>query len=226
YCNKFSVIVATAEEDGEQLQSFNPAAELAVIPNGVDLELFPYRVESPDGHQLIFVGAMDYIANVEAARFLGLEILPALQQRYPDASLVLAGAKPAPEVLELAKRPGVIVTGRVPSMAEYLHQATVCVIAMRIGFGIKNKTLEAMAAGVPVVGSDRGLEGLAVDGDNVPLRALRANSVPEYVAAISRLFEDADLRQTLAKNGRELIESRYTWERAGEQYETVLLGGT
>jgi glycosyltransferase involved in cell wall biosynthesis len=93
---------------------------------------------------------------------------------------------------------------------------------MRIGFGIKNKTLEAMAAGVPVVASDRGLEGLAVDQ---PQRALRANTTEAFVTAIGQLFENPDLRQTLSQRGRELIVSSFTWERAGQAYEQVLGSG-
>jgi glycosyltransferase involved in cell wall biosynthesis len=107
---------------------------------------------------------------------------------------------------------------------EYLHQASVCVVPLRTGYGIKNKTLEAMAAGVPVVGSDRGLEGLAVDGADLPIRALRANEPTEYVYAISRLFEDRQLRKQLSDNARSLIEEKYTWERAGKLYEQVLSG--
>jgi glycosyltransferase involved in cell wall biosynthesis len=122
---------------------------------------------------------------------------------------------------------GVEVTGRVSSMVDYLHRSAACVLSMRIGYGIKNKTLEALAAGVPVVASDSGLEGLAVDGtpdgQPVPLAALRANTVPEYVAQISRVFEDADLRRSLAIHGRELIECSFTWERAGQAYEAALL---
>ncbi|NEO54347.1 MAG: glycosyltransferase [Okeania sp. SIO3B5] len=224
YCSKFSCIVATTEEDGKQLQEFNPNSQISVIPNGVDFTQFPYRSNDPGGHQLIFVGAMDNFPNIDAVRFLTLEILPEVQQRYPDTTLALVGARPVPEVQELSTRPGVKVTGRVPSMAEYLHQATVCVIPMRTGFGIKNKTLEAMAAGTPVVASDRGLEGLAVDGADTPLRALRANQVTEYVEAISRLFEDGQLRQRLSENGRSLIETEYTWEVQGQRYEQVLLG--
>jgi glycosyltransferase involved in cell wall biosynthesis len=90
---------------------------------------------------------------------------------------------------------------------------------------MKFKTLESMAAGVPVVASDRGLEGLNVDGNNVPLRALRANTVEENVTAIARLFESAELRETLSGNGRALIEEQYTWERAGKDYERVLIEG-
>ncbi|NEQ38218.1 MAG: glycosyltransferase [Okeania sp. SIO3I5] len=224
YCSKFSCIVATTKEDGKQLQEFNPNSQISVIPNGVDFSQFPYRSADPGGKQLIFVGAMDNFPNIDAVRFLTLEILPKIQERYPDTTLALVGARPVPQVQELSTCRGVKVTGRVPSMAEYLHQATICVIPMRTGFGIKNKTLEAMAAGTPVVASNRGLEGLAVDGTGTPVRALRANQVEEYVEAISRLFEDEQLRHKLSENGRSLIESEYTWEVQGQRYERVLLG--
>ena len=79
-----------------------------------------------------------------------------------------------------------------------------------------------MAAGVPIVASDRGLEGLPVDSKNLPLRALRANSPEAYVTSIGRLFDDAVLRQTLSKNARHMIETEYTWEIAGQRYEQVL----
>ena len=107
-------------------------------------------------------------------------------------------------------------------MAEYLHQVAVCVVPMRIGFGIKNKTLEAMAAGTPVVASDRGLEGLTVDGGPQPRWALRANGVQEYVEAITSLFENPQLRQELSRSARSLVESEHTWDIIGQQYDRVL----
>ena len=223
-CRKFSQIVVTTQDDLQQFKTFNYETEtkIAVIPNGVDLELFPYRQVDPGEYRLIITGGMDYNINIDAACFFSVEILPILQRKYPNATLTIVGSKPSLEVLALAKRPGINVTGRVSSMAKYLHQATICVVPLRSGFGIKNKTLEAMAAGVPVVASDRGLEGLAVDTPGFPLRALRANRVEEYVTAISRLFEDAKLRKTLSQNGRELIEKEYTWEQAGKSYERAI----
>lgn len=219
YIQKFSTLVVTTEEDRQQLQELNPKSHIEVIPNGVDLNLFPLRTIDPGGHHLIFVGGMDNIANIDAVCFLARSIFPQIRQCYPQATLFLVGANPVSEVLELANVPGVTVTGRVPSMAEYLHPATVCVLSMRIGYGIKNKTLEAMAAGVPVVGSDRALEGLAVES---PLRALRANTVAEYIEAIIRLFEQPQLRSELSRNGRSFVESDYTWERAGLSYERAI----
>ena len=222
FCQKFSHLVVTTEEDRQQIQQFNPPGKVWVIPNGVDLDIFNYRPADPGGEKIIFFGGMDYIANIDAAYFLGTEILPKLQQLYPRTTLTIVGSNPAPKVLALAELPGIKVTGRVPSIAEYLHQATVCVIPMRTGFGIKNKTLEAMAAGCPVVGSDRGLEGIEVDSDRVPLRALRANTIDEYVEAISRLFNNAELRDKLSHNGREMIEREYTWLSLARLYEQVI----
>ncbi|MGF1569538.1 MAG: glycosyltransferase family 4 protein [Nodosilinea sp.] len=219
YGQKFSDLVITTEEDRQFFAPIARATPLHVVPNGVDLAEFPYRTRDPGGQTLVFVGAMDYIANVDTAQYLALEIWPRLRQRYPQAALYLVGNKPTAAVQALGNIPGVMVTGRVPSVVEYLHRATVCVVPMRIGFGIKNKTLEAMAAGVPVVASDRGLEGLAVDH---PQRALRANTPDEYVAAITKLFEQPALRATLALRGRELIETTFTWQRAGQAYERVL----
>jgi polysaccharide biosynthesis protein PslH len=164
---------------------------------------------------------MDASHNIDAARFCALEVLPELQKTYADATFSIVGARPTPEILALKNIPGVIVTGRIPSMVEYLHQSTVCVVPLRTGFGIKNKTLEAMAAGVPVVASDRGLEGLAIEQ---PISALRANKPAEYVAAISQLFDSPQLRDQLSHNARQLVETEFTWAIAGKRYEQVCLG--
>ncbi len=194
---------------------------IEVIPNGVDLIEFPDRAIDPGGHTLIFAGAMNNLPNIDAARFLSLEILPILQQQYPDTTLTLVGHSPVSSILALAKQPGIQVLGRVQKVAEYLHQATVCVVPMRIGFGIKNKTLEAMAAGTPVVASDRGLEGLDIGGAPQPIRALRANRVQEYVEAISSLFENPHLRHEISRNARSHIENQYTWDTIGRRYDRL-----
>ncbi|MEC4803544.1 MAG: glycosyltransferase family 4 protein [Jaaginema sp. PMC 1079.18] len=222
YCDKFSRIVVTTPDDEKQLHLLQPDVPIDVIPNGVDLALFPYRSSDPGGHNLIFVGAMDLSHNIDAMRFFILQVFPLIRDRYPDATFTIAGNRPTEEVKQLGKQPGVIVTGRVPSMVEYLHKATICVIPLQTGFGIKNKTLEPMAAGVPVVGSDRGLEGLEIE-TAIP-RALRANTISEYVNAIAQLFDNPELRAKIASEARSYIERDFTWEQAGSRYERALMG--
>ncbi|GAX34440.1 glycosyltransferase family 4 protein [Nodularia sp. NIES-3585] len=221
YGAKFSGLVVTTEDDKSQLEKFHPQSEITIIPNGVDLLTFPNRTTDPGGYKLVFIGAMDNLANIDAVCFFTNQVLPEIQQLYPQTTFDIVGSRPAPEVLALTQQPGVNVTGKVPSMVDYLHKSTVCVVPMRTGFGIKNKTLEAMAAGVPVVASDRGLEGLAID---TPIRALRANKPADYVTAISQLFENSQLRDQLSHNGRQLVETEFTWEIAGKRYEQVCLG--
>ena len=222
YCQKFSDLVVTTEEDLKQMAELSGKERIHVISNGVDLDVFTMRSQDPGGQSLVFIGAMDNLPNSDAVTFLAKEIFPLVREKYPQATLSLVGARPNAAVKSLGELPGVTVTGRVPEMRPYLHESTVCVVPMRTGYGIKNKTLEAMAAGIPVVASDRGLEGLAVDGEAVPLRALRAASPTEYAMAIGRLFDSTALRQQLSENGRALIEQEYTWAIAGAQYEKVL----
>ena len=223
YLEKFKAIVTLTPKDRRILQELVSESSITVIPNGVDLAKFPRRITNQGGQRIVFVGNMDRPVNIDAARFLALEIFPEIRSRYPEAALELVGAKPVDAVKELNKLPGVIVTGKVTSVVEYLHWATVCVIPIRQGFGLKNRTLEAMAAGVPVVGSDRALAGLEVDGAGVPLRAMRANMLEEYIYAIGRLFSEPKLREKLSENGRLLVEQEYTWDKLGQKYEQVLL---
>ena len=230
FSQKFSTLIVTTPDDASQFTTFAPQTPINIIPNGVDFNDFPYRkaeaIDPADPADLIFIGAMDNLANIDAARFLAHEIFPQVHQRYPTTRLLLVGSRPVPEVLSLAKPNEIIVTGAVPSMADYLHQARVCVIPMRTGFGIKNKTLEAMAAGTPVVSSDRGLEGLDISTGSSPenVLALRANTIVEYVTAISTLFDRPDLRQTLSRSARAYIERDFTWEQAGLRYEKAISG--
>jgi glycosyltransferase involved in cell wall biosynthesis len=220
---KFSHVVVTTDEDERQMQEFDPKAKVTVIPNGVDLDTFPYREKDPGGHHLIFVGGLDYFVNIDAACFFATEVFPQLQQQFPDATLTLVGSKPAPEVQALTEQnPAITVTGRVPSIAEYLHQATVAVAPLRTGFGMKIKTLEYMAAGTPVVGSNRGLEGIEVDTNQVPLRALRANTIEQYLQAIANLFTNPSLRDELSRNARTMIEQQYTYLSLANRYEKII----
>lgn len=223
YLRKFSQIITVTSKDKRIIKELEPQTPITIIPNGVDLAKFPRRQRDCGGQNIVFVGNMDRPANINAVRFLALEIFPAILERYPEATLKIVGARPVAEVREFDSLPHIEVTGEVESVVEYLHQATMCVLPMRQGFGLKNRTLEAMAMGIPVVGSDRALSGLQVDGASIPLRAMRANKLEEYIYAIGRLFAEPKLREKLSVNGRSLVENEYTWKKLGQRYEQVLL---
>ena len=229
YLEKFDEIITVTNKDKRILRKLEPESVVTVIPNGVELANFPYRPRDkrngnllPAKQEIVFIGNMNRPVNIDAAKFLALEIFPAICQRYPEAVLKLVGARPSAEILELNELSGVTVTGKVDCVVKYLHSASVCVIPIRQGYGLRNRTLEAMAAGVPVVGSDRALSEFEIDG-TVPLRAMRANTIEEYVYAIGRLFSEPKLREKLSVNARSLVEHEYIWNRIGQKYEQVLV---
>lgn len=221
YCSKFSTVVATTVEDRKQLKTLKIDKPITVVPNGVDLHQFPQRNADPGGWRLVYYGELDNPTNIYALHFLCQSVFPELRRRYREVTLEIIGTNPTPEVKALAQLPGITVSGEQVAVAAALQKATVCVLPVLTGYGIKQPTLEAMAAGVPVVGSDRAFAGLPIDG-MAPLAGMRANQLEEYVYAIGRLLQDPPLRNKISLNARALIQRDYTWRQAGARYEQAL----
>jgi sugar transferase (PEP-CTERM/EpsH1 system associated) len=140
----------TTEQELALFSRIAPTARTDAVCNGVDLDYFcptPAQREPT----LVFVGAMDYYANVDAVTWFAKSVFPRIRQNNPDATFLIVGRNPAPEVERLAEEPGVRVTGTVPDVRPYLAAASAAVIPLRIARGIQNKVLEAMAMEIPVI---------------------------------------------------------------------------
>lgn len=204
--------VVVSDRDRDELLSLNPALPVEVIPNGVDTRGFRPRPTARIP-ALLFVGNYDYPPNVDAARYLAQDIFPVVRERLPQARLWLVGNAPPPELRALASE-SIRVTGRVPDVRPYLARAGAFVSPLRLGAGIKNKVLEALAMGCPVIATPLSLDGIAArDGHEV----LVAEG-PALAEAALRLLQDVGLSRQLSLNGRRLIESRYSWDHVAERY--------
>ncbi len=134
------------------------ATRVHAVENGVDLDRFnpglafdtPFTGAGPN---LVFTGTMDYWPNADAVTWFATAVMPLLLAQRPALRFHVVGANPGPDVLRLAERPGVCVTGRVPDVRPFVAHADACVAPLRIARGIQNKVLEAMAMGRPVVAS-------------------------------------------------------------------------
>ncbi len=209
--------VVVSERDAQTLRTLSRGLPVAVIPNGVDLDRFIPTDHEPETPTLIFTGNFDYAPNLDAALLLIREIFPAVRQAIPEAEVLIVGNNPPPELRRL-EGGGVRVTGRVPDVRPYLDDAHVYVSPLRIGAGIKNKILEAMAMQAAVVATPISCEGIdARHGRDVIIAAQPA----EISRAAIRLLQDAPLRRQIARNGRRLVEKHYTWQHAAEAYEAL-----
>jgi len=191
---------------------------LDVVPQGIDIDAFPY-VENPrEPRTLLFTGRMGYFPNADAAMWFATQVFPLVRSRVADARFIIVGGNAPPRVRRLNEIPGVEVRDFTPRIHELLARSTLSVCPMRSGSGMQFKVLEAMASGAPVVATPRALGGIdAIDGEHVlvgPDRSALAD-------AVLRLLEDPRLRTRVARNARRLIEERYTWHRSVEMLEAV-----
>jgi sugar transferase (PEP-CTERM/EpsH1 system associated) len=196
-----------------------PGAHSIVMRNGVDLAFYRPQPERAEPGHLVFVGVMDYLPNIDGCTWFVREILPRLRARFPAARLSIVGSRPTPEVLALGREPGVAVTGFVEDPREWLARASVSVAPLRIARGIQNKVLEALAMGLPVVGTTSATQG--VEGE-IGRDFLLANSVDEQVAAIARLLDEPLFARKLGAQGRAFVESRYDWDVALRPLDELL----
>ncbi len=204
--------VVVSERDRDELLGINPALKIDVIPNGVDTYRFRPR-PTRRIPALLFVGNYEYAPNVDAALHLARDIFPKVQSRIPEAHLWLVGNAPPSELRVLAND-AIRVTGRVPDVRPYLARAGAFVSPLRLGAGIKNKVLEAMAMGCPVVATPLSLDGIGV----TPGEEVLVGEGAVMVEAIVQALMNDTLGDKLSANGRKLIESRYSWNHVAEQY--------
>jgi polysaccharide biosynthesis protein PslH len=200
--------IVCSEREQQRLQQLAPQARIHVISNGVDTQFFRGAETQPLRDRLLFVGTLDYHANILAAVTFAQEIWPQVHAALPHLRLTLVGANPSPEVRALAAIPGVEVTGTVPDLRPYYLEAAASVVPLKTGGGTRLKILEAMAAGVPVVSTAIGAEGIHVTPGK---HLLIAESTPEWICALQRILLEPGCALSLTQAGRELAVQFYDW---------------
>ena len=237
--------VVVSDRDRDQLLKLNAATRVSVIENGVDsahysdaeldrahqswradaIQQKPDRQgDAPAPTRLIFVGSMDYHANIHAVVDFAKDVWPAIHRRFPQLTFTIVGRDPAEEVQQLKSIAGIEVTGTVEDVRPYYREALASLVPLKIGGGSRLKILESMAAGVPVVSTTLGAEGLEVeDGKDIII----ADTGERFVETIAKLVQADATRLKLAAAGRDLVARRYEWTIAGESlfriYEKLVI---
>jgi glycosyltransferase involved in cell wall biosynthesis len=208
-----TAVAVVAEADAKALRRNAPNAHVVVVPNGVEpgKEPAPPAVEPVLG----FHGALSTVANQDAARVLVGEVLPKMRTELPDARALVIGRDP-PEDLRSDVGRGVEVTGEVDDVREQLDRVAVYVAPMATGTGLKNKVLEAMAAGLPVVATSRAMNGIGV-GDGVVI----ADTPDAMAGAVLALLRDPAQRAAVGAAGRARVMRDFSWERSAEAIEQL-----
>ena len=206
YLSKCKYFIAITDKQFNFYKKFFKRKKLLLIPNFVDTDYFKPNYENFEEKSIVFTGIMNFLPNIDAVMFFVNEVMPKLKEKT-NVKFYIVGKNPTKEVLMLHNNSDIIVTGEVKDIREYISKAEVVVVPLRIGSGLRNKVLHAMACGKTVVATREAVEGINVkDKENI----LIANTPQEFVEKILLVLNNKELNLKIAKNARKFIEENFS----------------
>jgi len=176
---------------------------------GVDLSRFEFLPKREAGKRILFVGGLNYHPNLDSAQYLLQDIFPRIHATDPEVRLDIVGIELWRIAGLFSADAGVELHENVPEILPWFRGADLLVIPLRYGAGIRIKILEAMSAGLPIVATSKGCEGLQVEHGR---ELLIADDPDSMASEVIRLLNDPALRKSLAENARSFVAEHYSWE--------------
>ena len=210
-----TTIIAPADRD-----TIEPSKRhtITIVPNGVDSEYFsPHVSDVSPKYSIVFTGNMSYAPNVDAAQYLVKEVMPLVWSQIPSATVLLAGADPKPAVKALAG-PKVTVSGRMDDIRSAYASAQMFVAPMRIGSGMQNKLLEAMAMGLPCVTTSIAATPLGA----TPWELLLVGDTAKEIADLIVKLSIEEIYHHIADGGHRFVLEHFSWSTAVAPLERLL----
>lgn len=188
-----------------------------IVPNGVNTEYFR-RKEQEMPYDVLFVGNMGYLPNIEAAEYLVRNILPVCRERGMKLNLLIAGARPDKRVLRLASR-NVQVSGWMEDIRYAYNRSKIFVAPIFTGMGQQNKILEAMSMELPCITTTMVNNAIGAEPGR---EILIADDPTSYARHIEMLLKDHPAARETGKAARVFITEQYTWNRHLQHLDEVL----
>lgn len=218
-CRQASHVLTVSPVDEELVRNRFGVRSTSSVPTGVDLEYFERPADVTLSHDLVFVGSMDWMPNIDGVRWFLDEVFPIIRARRPECRLAVVGRRPPAQIAAEAKDPSITITGTVPDVRPFLWHSAVSIVPLRVGGGTRLKIFEAMAAGTPVVSTTIGAEGLPVrHGVDVAI----ADTPDRFAAECLKLLENQEERRRISDAGLDFIRARFSWEQVTRQFEQSL----
>jgi len=202
-------IYTVTERDMNIILSFGFRKSITFVPTGIDvtksIETSEVEVEYPS---IFHLGALDWMPNQEAVKWLLDNVWPQLHNRYPDLKFYIAGRRPPKWLLDI-KADGVKVVGEVDDAAQFMKSKAIMPVPLFSGSGMRVKIIEAMMLKKAVVSTTIGIEGIMHnDGKDV----LIANTAEEFIESISILVSNTKKYNSICDNAKKNIDKNYSNE--------------
>lgn len=217
-CQQVRRVIAVSDFDVRRMRENYQVRDIAAVSTGVDIGYFARREAVTLLADLVFLGSMDWMPNVDGVRWFISEILPRIHAVQPGVRVAIVGRKPTPEIVAMAG-PHVEVTGTVMDVRPWLWGARLSIVPLRIGGGTRLKIYESMAAGVPVLSTSVGAEGLQVrDGENIAI----ADDAECFARRCIELLAAQSERDMIAERALRMVTQHCSWDSVTQQFEDLL----
>jgi glycosyltransferase involved in cell wall biosynthesis len=216
-CTDYERVFLCGPSDIQAIEETAPIPNARTCPHGQDIPPIERVRDTERVPGTIAVsGVMSTYTNVDAVSWFARDVFPLVEQQIPEAEFWIVGRNPQRAVRAL-QRPGkVVVTGEVPDVYDWLCRAEVGIAPLRIGAGMQNKVVQAMACELPVVATSIANEGI---GAKAPSQILLSDDPLEMADTIVSLLRDAELRRNVGAAARQFVENHWSWDAHFERLE-------
>lgn len=211
-CRQFDAVTAVTDEDRQLLIEAGAQDDITVIPIAIDTDEQALINRRPSGPHIVHIGTMYWPPNIDGINWFLDEVYPLVKAQVPDVRCTLIGARPPESIVRRGSADRTLnVTGYVADPLPFLEDASMMVVPLRAGGGMRVKILNALSQGIPMVSTTVGCEGIRVtDGQDI----LVADDPAAFAEATVRLLTDAELNKQITQAGRQTAEQRYDYRQA------------
>jgi glycosyltransferase involved in cell wall biosynthesis len=212
-------VVAVSTEDAQRMRNEYGVTRVDVVDNGIDRAFYESVTGKHDPKCILFLGSLDWRPNLDAIDLMLDRIFPQVRSGEPDARLLIVGRSPSPALVQRARGlAGVELHANVPDVRPYLADCGLMAVPLRIGGGSRLKILESLAAGLPVVSTRVGAEGLELEsGRDLVL----VDSIDQFADTLIEHMRDPTAIRRMTEEGRRRVLNRYDWNVLAEKLESV-----
>lgn len=219
YWKKAARAIAVSESDARKMRDSAPGLKVSIVPNGVGEDL----VEDVPLHfstKILFMGNYNWMQNIEAARVLASEVFPKILEKIPNAELVIAGQHTS-KVADLKADKIHILDLKIEDIEgvkKAYRESGVLVAPLYGPGGTRLKILGAMAARLPVITTNIGIEGIeAVNGENV----LFGKTPQDLARLTTEILMDKKVYERIASSARKLVEEKYSYPAIASKLDNI-----
>ncbi len=218
-CRQFDAVTAVTEEDRQLLLEAGAQDDITVIPIAIDTDEQAFINRRPSGPHIIHIGTMYWPPNINGITWFLEAVYPQIKAQIPDVRCTLIGSRPPESIIQRSQVDRTLtVTGYVEDPLPFLEDASMMIVPIQAGGGMRVKILNALSQGIPMVSTTVGCEGIQVAHER---DILIADDAGDFALACVRLLHDYELNQRLTREGRQTAEEFYDYRQACRPLDAI-----